>query len=378
MEEWKKVKISKIAQIIKGKQIDKENIMENGKYYHLNGGITPSNYTNQYNVIENTISISEGGNSCGYVKWNVEKFFSGGHNYTIQNINNEINPKYLYYVLKYNENKIMRLRVGSGLPNIQKKDLENFEIIYPINKQFQKKIIKVLETIEIIIEKEERNLELLENQKKWLLNGVLNKKILLPCSDNSRWKKQKFNYFFKECNFKTSDKEKYPLYSLTIEDGVVPKTERYEREFLVKKEENAYKIVQPHCFVYNPMNVRFGAIKLNKEDFAVSVSGYYNVFEVNNKLTLGFWEEFLVSKKMLNIYESIAIGSLEEKKRVHYSNFEKIEMELPTEEEQIYLSNIIIKYNKLMEGKKLKIEYYYKIRKGLMQKLLTGKVKVNV
>ena len=51
----------------------------------------------------------------------------------------------------------------------------------------------------------------------------------------SDWEKEKFGNFITTHSEKTSDKEKYPLYSLTIESGVQPKTERYEREFLVKK-----------------------------------------------------------------------------------------------------------------------------------------------
>ncbi|MFM1583113.1 restriction endonuclease subunit S [Helcococcus ovis] len=76
--EWEEKKLSEVSQIKKGKQLNKEKIAENGKYYHLNGGILPSNRTNLWNSNKNTISISEGGENCGYVKWNNQKFFSGG------------------------------------------------------------------------------------------------------------------------------------------------------------------------------------------------------------------------------------------------------------------------------------------------------------
>ena len=49
-------------------------MLENGEYYVLNGGKEPSGYTNEWNVKENTITISEGGNSCGYVSLNTKKF----------------------------------------------------------------------------------------------------------------------------------------------------------------------------------------------------------------------------------------------------------------------------------------------------------------
>ena len=53
-------------------------MVENGKYYVLNGGKEPSGYTNSWNTPESTITISEGGNSCGFVNYNEEKFWSGG------------------------------------------------------------------------------------------------------------------------------------------------------------------------------------------------------------------------------------------------------------------------------------------------------------
>ncbi|PTG16062.1 restriction endonuclease subunit S, partial [Staphylococcus chromogenes] len=40
--EWEDVKLQNIANIKKGEQIKKENIDNNGKYYHLNGGTTAS------------------------------------------------------------------------------------------------------------------------------------------------------------------------------------------------------------------------------------------------------------------------------------------------------------------------------------------------
>ena len=52
----------------------------------------------------------------------------------------------------------------------------------------------------------------------------------------SEWNKIKLSSIVTELNEKTNDTNNYPLWSLTLEDGVTPKTERYERGFLVKKE----------------------------------------------------------------------------------------------------------------------------------------------
>ena len=57
------VLLSDICDIVKGKQINGENLSERGRYYVMNGGTEPSGYYSDYNVEANTISISEGGNS---------------------------------------------------------------------------------------------------------------------------------------------------------------------------------------------------------------------------------------------------------------------------------------------------------------------------
>ena len=129
------VTLADICDIVKGKQVNGEFLTDSGNYYVMNGGIEPSGYYDDYNTEANTISISEGGNSCGYVQFNTTPFWSGGHCYTIQNITNNVEKLYLYHYLKCNEDTIMKLRIGSGLPNIQKKDLAKFRVIVPIIEQ---------------------------------------------------------------------------------------------------------------------------------------------------------------------------------------------------------------------------------------------------
>ena len=149
------VLLSDLCDIVKGKQINGENLSDSGNYYVMNGGTEPSGYYDNYNVEASTISISEGGNSCGYVQFNTSPFWSGGHCYSIQNIADKVDNMYLYHYLKSNEDAIMKLRIGSGLPNIQKKDLAMFKIIVP-KIEWQIKISTFLSSLERKAEIEER------------------------------------------------------------------------------------------------------------------------------------------------------------------------------------------------------------------------------
>ena len=203
-------------------------------------------------------------------------------------------------------------------------------------------------------------------------------KLRFKADDGSQfpdWEEKVFGDFVDTHLEKTSDKDTYPLYSLTIESGVQPKTDRYEREFLVKKEGDNYKIVPPNAFVYNPMNLRFGALKVNHEKFSVSVSGYYDVFSLKDDSVLAFWENYLVTPKMLNYYFSIATGSLIEKLRVHYSQFVKIKKPLPSLPEQQKIAEFLSTIDTVIEKQKETVSAWEERKKGVMQKLFSQEVR---
>lgn len=160
-----------IVSIEKGQQINGMSLAKTGKYYYLNGGIAPSGYIDDYNTSEETISISEGGNSCGFVSYNLQKFWSGGHCYTLKIMAEQCRSKYLFFYLKYKEKDIMQLRVGSGLPNIQKKSLENFNVKLP-NYKKQCFVERVFEVVTAKKEIENTLLERFQSQKKFLLSKM--------------------------------------------------------------------------------------------------------------------------------------------------------------------------------------------------------------
>ena len=164
------VTLKMVGDIAKGKQINGSELLDEGMYYVMNGGITPSGYYNNYNTPANTISISEGGNSCGYVQYNSVPFWSGGHCYNLR-IKKSFDSQYIFHFLKFKELDIMALRIGSGLPNIQKKDLEHFQVLVP-DFTTQKKVAGLFV---LINKKEETEMKLMnawKMQKKYLLQKL--------------------------------------------------------------------------------------------------------------------------------------------------------------------------------------------------------------
>lgn len=174
---WGNYKLQELAKIHKGKQLNSTELTATGEYPCLNGGITPSGYTHNWNSEKNTISISEGGNSCGYVNWNPKRFWAGGHCYTLSEL--KADPEFLYFLLKYKEKYIMSLRVGSGLPNIQRNSLENLILYVPNNREEQSRIGRLFVGVDLGGELLQKRLAQLEEQKKGLMQILLTGKVRL-------------------------------------------------------------------------------------------------------------------------------------------------------------------------------------------------------
>ncbi|MGL5951304.1 MAG: restriction endonuclease subunit S [Cetobacterium sp.] len=168
--EWEEKSLGEVCEINKGKQLNKTELEVTGEYPVINGGVLPSGYTDEYNTSKDTITISEGGNSCGYINFIKQNFWSGGHCYTL-NLKSSINNQLLYQLLKYNEKNIMSLRVGSGLPNIQKKDIIPYQI-YISSLPEQNQIADFLSSIDSKIEIVEKELIGMKEFKKGLLQKM--------------------------------------------------------------------------------------------------------------------------------------------------------------------------------------------------------------
>lgn len=139
--EWKK--LGEVCDIIKGKQFNKRDMLEDGKYPVINGGITPSGYVEMYNQSANTITISQGGASAGFINFIENKFWLGAHAFAINPKDTVLN-RYIYHFLKLNQEKLQDKKEGAGIPSISKTTLESLEIPIP-SLETQEKIVKILD-----------------------------------------------------------------------------------------------------------------------------------------------------------------------------------------------------------------------------------------
>ena len=125
------ISLAKITTVWKGQQLNKANMNDDGDYDVLNGGIGPSGKTTDWNCEGNTISISNGGNSCGFVNLNAKRFWCGGDRFALKELSSQVNVYFLFHQLKAIQHRVMLLRSGSGIPHIYRSDIERLQITLP-------------------------------------------------------------------------------------------------------------------------------------------------------------------------------------------------------------------------------------------------------
>lgn len=162
------------------------------------------------------------------------------------------------------------------------------------------------------------------------------------------------------------------LWSLTVEKGLTPKTARYERSFLVKKDDG-YKKIEPNEFVYNPMNMTIGAVGYNYTNQILAVSGYYVTMQIAKEQSISFFRSWLVSPNALGLYKQYATGSLIEKQRVQYVTFAKIKHYFPLLEEQTKIGDFFQKIDQVIELQQQALETAQDYKKSMLQKMFPQK-----
>lgn len=140
--EW--TTLGEVAEISKGKQLNKDLLAETGRYPVINGGINPSGYWSEYNNDENTITVSQGGASAGFVNWMTVKFFAGAHCYVVKPDKNVVMNRYVYHFVKLNQSKFQEKQYGAGIPALSKAELSNLTIPIP-SLEIQQKVVEILD-----------------------------------------------------------------------------------------------------------------------------------------------------------------------------------------------------------------------------------------
>ena len=175
-DEWETKTLSSISNIKKGEQKNKLDLIADGKYPVLNGGMNFLGYCNSYNREANTITISEGGNA-GYVNFIKEKFWSSSHCYTLHDL--KIDKYFLYQCLKNSEKRLMKLQLGMALKNIRQSEIVEFELNIPKSIEEQEKIGGYLSLLDKEIDNLKKQKELIKEMKRGAMQKLLSGEVRL-------------------------------------------------------------------------------------------------------------------------------------------------------------------------------------------------------
>jgi len=142
MVEWKK--LGEVCKVHTGSQLNRSDMLDNGLYPVVNGGRDYSGYTDKYNEDANTITISQGGESAGFVNWINVKFWAGAHCYVVEDTDS-FDKRFLYHVLKNKEREIQISKQGAGIPGLTRDTLYKQVIAIPSLSE-QQRIVSILDT----------------------------------------------------------------------------------------------------------------------------------------------------------------------------------------------------------------------------------------
>lgn len=367
-EEWEIKKIKDIANICYGKS-QKEVEVEDGKYKILGtGGVI--GYTNDFLWNRPSVLIGRKGtiDKPQYIEepfWTVDTLF-----YT--KINENYIAKWFYYYLdnidlkKYNE--------ATGVPSLSVANLNTIRIATPTKKE-QEKIASILSTVDEQIDNVDALIEKNKELKKGLMQTLLTKGI-----GHTKFKKteigeipEEWDVKKLECVFEILDSMRKPIKASDREkiEGNIP----YYGASGVIDWINDY--------IFDEELILLGEdgenLNSRNSDLAFKISGktwvnnHAHVFRVINKKECNI--DFMVYYLEAKDYTIYIAGSAQPK--ITQAQCRKFLLPLPEKQEQYKIASILLESDKKIEEYENKKQKLEEVKKGLMQELLTGNIRVN-
>ena len=242
---------------------------------------------------------------------------------------------------------------GSTFVEVSGKQMAAMDLMLPSTIQEQQMIGVFFKQLDNLITLHQRKYDKLTNVKKSMLekmfpkNGSNVPEIRFKGFSDA-WEQRKVGELLIERNEQAPMSEEYPLMAFIANEGVAPKGERYDRSSLVTDTENKlYKRTEFGDFIYSSNNLETGSIGLNKYGKAC-ISPVYSIFQPTGIADSNFLGRRLVRKDFINSMVKWRQGVIYGQWRIHESDFLKIEIPVPSVDEQRqigtfldYLDNLI-------------------------------------
>ena len=228
---------------------------------------------------------------------------------------------------------------GSTFVEVSGKQMAVMELMMPPTMREQQTIGGFFQQLDHLITLHQRKFEKLTNVKKSMLekmfpqNGSSYPEIRFK-GFTDPWEQREVGDLLIERSQQAPMSDEYPLMAFIANEGVAPKGERYDRSALVTDTVNKlYKKTEKGDFIYSSNNLETGSIGLNKYGKAC-ISPVYSIFEPTGIADSDFLGRRLVRKDFINAMVKWRQGVIYGQWRIHESDFLKIEISVPSVEEQ--------------------------------------------
>ena len=221
-------KLSDLVNIQKGETITSDT-KEDGNIPVIAGGQIPAYYNNKSNYKGNVITISASGAYSGFVWWHDNPIWASDCNVLTEK-SKEANIKYIYHILKFNQENIYKLQRGSAQPHVYASDLSEIPIPKP-NIETQNKIIEIMKEANLLKEKLEKEADkLLSSIDEYLLREL---GINLPKKETDLKNRISYTVKLSEIKGNRFDCEYHQIYYKKFENAI--KNTKYKTVKLKEK-----------------------------------------------------------------------------------------------------------------------------------------------
>ena len=373
-DEWSTIELSKISSEISygmglpskeydgiNKYIRITDIDENTSKYTNKDIVSPDGeLEDKYIVKKNDILFARTGASTGktylYDKKDGKLYYAG---FLIKAniINHDANFIFQQtHTSKYNKwIKVMSMR--SGQPGINSQEYGSYKFSIT-SKTEEYKISKTLQLLDKKIELQTKKIEDLKLFKKGFIEFEFS---------NSNYNEINLKEILKERKSYSEKGLEFPHVTLS-KDGIYDKTDRYNRDFLVKSDDKKYKITYLNDLCYNPANLKFGVICLNEYGSAI-FSPIYVTFIIKNIANPKYIKYYVTRNNFINAIRKYEQGTVYERMAVAPEDFLKFSIKLPNIEIQNKFVDKLSKLDQKIDLENLKLSRYIKLKKGLMQNM---------
>ena len=287
--------------------------------------------------------------------------------YTILKNNRDISDGYYKQWFKSSE-FIARLGVAIiGIRDgkqISYEDFSMLSICYPPLKE-QEKIAEILSAWDDGIETLEKLIEQKEVSKKAIMQKLFLEK--------ESWKMIRFDKIFKDFCKKNCPEER--LLSATQENGVIPRDMLSGKVMSPEGSLEGYKLIEAGDFVISLRSFQGG---LEYSKYRGILSPAYTVLKNIINIDKDFYRHFFKSYKFIEKYLSISVIGIRDGKQIYYSDLSSVKIPYPPVAEQEKIGKILNCCDEEIQILNSKLEKLKEQKKALMQKLLTGQIRVKV